>query len=222
MRQPYITFTCLQLLVPCSPPQPPSAPLRKWMFRQPGWGPDQGVRCASDASFELSIPFHCCDYRPLARWSVCCGHMRQCRSNPASRHAVRSAIRRMLAPTFECASSRARWTALPAAEATSPNLTSPTHHLAPLTFMPAATTVQTCRRLQPRYHSSQPASMMLAQRINAQRPSVARRAAAVPAGRGRCRIVTRAGMDTNLFVNILASGAAGAAATAVTLVTAGA
>jgi hypothetical protein len=45
----------------------------------------------------------------------------------------------------------------------------------------------------------------------------ARRAA--PAGR-RAAVVTRAGLDTNLFVNIFASGAAGAAATAVTLLTA--
>lgn len=42
------------------------------------------------------------------------------------------------------------------------------------------------------------------------KPSIARRAA----------VVTRAGLDTNFFVNIFASGAAGAAATAVTLLTA--
>lgn len=36
----------------------------------------------------------------------------------------------------------------------------------------------------------------------------------------RAAVVTRAGLDTNLFFNIFASGAAGAAATAVTLLTA--
>lgn len=62
------------------------------------------------------------------------------------------------------------------------------------------------------------ANMMMAKRVVSGRPSAARRFQAVPVGRSRRQVKAQA----NLIVQLLASTTAGAAATAVTLVTAGA
>jgi len=60
--------------------------------------------------------------------------------------------------------------------------------------------------------------MQLASRTQLRSLSASRSSRSRAAAR-RAAVVTRAGLDTNLFVNIFASGAAGAAATAVTLLT---
>jgi hypothetical protein len=62
--------------------------------------------------------------------------------------------------------------------------------------------------------------MQLAQRSQVRGLAASGRRAAPARPARRAAVVTRAGLDTNLFFNIFASGAAGAAAVAVTLITA--